>query len=79
MAMAKLVCVKLLPLLAISMLATTVIAKEAQYHLDSGRQGQGNLNSYTAIMSSTSARSVIGSVVVVVVVVKPSVLGFVVH
>ncbi|KAA8542435.1 hypothetical protein F0562_023429 [Nyssa sinensis] len=46
MAMAKLVCVMLLALLAISMLATTVFAKDAQYHLDRGRQGQGNLNSY---------------------------------
>ncbi|KAK9277801.1 hypothetical protein L1049_027357 [Liquidambar formosana] len=35
MAMAKLVCVLLLALLSISMVATKVMAKEAQYHLDS--------------------------------------------
>ncbi|XP_031371500.1 gibberellin-regulated protein 6 [Punica granatum] len=44
-AMNKVVCVLLLSLIAISMVATQVMAKEAQYHLDSNRYGPGSLNS----------------------------------
>ncbi|KAF7850549.1 hypothetical protein BT93_L5300 [Corymbia citriodora subsp. variegata] len=45
MAMAKLACVLLLALLGISMVATQVMATEAQYQLDSA-YGPGSLKSY---------------------------------
>ncbi|KAK3406311.1 gibberellin-regulated protein 6 [Eucalyptus grandis] len=45
MAMAKLACVLLLALLGISMVATQVMAKEAQYQLDNA-YGGGSLKSY---------------------------------
>ncbi|XP_062169614.1 gibberellin-regulated protein 6 [Alnus glutinosa] len=45
MTMAKLICILVLAVLGISMVATQVMAKEAQYHLDSGRYGPGSLKS----------------------------------
>ncbi|KAI3440604.1 uncharacterized protein J3R85_003376 [Psidium guajava] len=45
MAMTKLACVLLLALLGMSMVATQVMAKEAQFHLDSA-YGPGSLKSY---------------------------------
>ncbi|XP_010258349.1 PREDICTED: gibberellin-regulated protein 6 isoform X1 [Nelumbo nucifera] len=45
--MAKVVALMLLALFAISMIeATMVLAKEAEYHLDSNRYGPGSLKSY---------------------------------
>ncbi|XP_062114984.1 gibberellin-regulated protein 6 [Humulus lupulus] len=43
--MTKFLCVVLLALLSISMVATQVLAKESQYHLDSGKYGPGSLKS----------------------------------
>ncbi|GLT43581.1 hypothetical protein SLA2020_175200 [Shorea laevis] len=44
--MSRLACLLLLALLGISMVATTVMAKESQYHPDSGNYGPGSLKSY---------------------------------
>ncbi|XP_050221187.1 gibberellin-regulated protein 6 [Mercurialis annua] len=46
MAMTKLIYVLLLAIFVISMAATQVIAKDGQYHIDSGNYGQGSLKSY---------------------------------
>ncbi|CAL5441580.1 unnamed protein product [Camellia sinensis] len=44
--MAKFASLLLLALLAISMVATTVLAADAQYHLSRQLSGQGSLKSY---------------------------------
>ncbi|XAR50049.1 hypothetical protein NMG60_11004271 [Bertholletia excelsa] len=44
--MAKVASLLLLALLAISMVATTVLAADGRYHLSSSRYGEGSLKSY---------------------------------